>query len=256
MGATDGRGTVNFDRIADDYDASRGGEERARISARDVAQHLPPGDVLEIGVGTGILAEALTAEAPQMRRLAGLDVSTEMLRRARPRLPGRLIRASAQRLPLPDGAFDAVVMVHVLHLVPDMAAVLAEAARMLRRGGRVVAVHGEAEDLDDDLYLATRGFRALGGGRLDTAAGVRAAAEAAGLRCAAQHPSSPRTTRHSPVELADLIGRRSWSRLWDLDDATWQTEVVPVIDALRALPDQDRPRVQRARMTVTVAERA
>jgi ubiquinone/menaquinone biosynthesis C-methylase UbiE len=248
------RGEINFDRVAAEYDATRGGVDRARAAARDVAGHLPTGDVLEIGVGTGIVAAALLGEAPQARRLVGVDISGEMLKRAQRRLPGSVLRASAQRVPFSDGQFHGVVAVHVLHVVSDITATLAEAARVLRPGGRVVAIHGEPQHPDDELSDATRGLKAARSHRSDTPEAVRSAAHEAGLRCVEQHPTSPRTAQHSPAELADLIDRRSWSNLWALDDVEWQTHVAPVIEALRALPDQHRPRVQEARLTLTVLE--
>jgi SAM-dependent methyltransferase len=251
MGDAPGRGT-GFDRVAAEYDASRGGEERAAANARDVARHLPAGDVLEIGVGTGLVAAGLRREAPAVR-VAGVDIAAGMLDRARDRLPGGLVRASALRLPFPDACLDGVVAVHVLHLVADQALVLAEAARVLRPGGRVVAVHGEAVLPPDELTEATRPMAVLMA-RADTPDGVRLAAGDR-LRVVAQHPSEPRLARHTPAELADLFERRVWSSLWALDDDRWQRHVEPVIAALRALPDQHRPRPQEGRTTVTVLER-
>jgi SAM-dependent methyltransferase len=249
------RQEVNFDRIAADYDASRGGVERASRAARDVGEHLAPGTVLEIGVGTGIVAEALLRQELRVTRLAGVDISREMLRLAHRRLPGRVVRASARQLPFPTGGFDNVVAVHVFHLIPDLDALLREASRVLRRGGRVVAVHGESEPSDDELSRAARGLQNVGGGRPDTPAAVLRAGQAAGLRCVRQQPSSASTAFSSPAEMADLIERRSWSRLWDLDDDAWQRQVRPVLDAIRALPDQHRRRSMRSRLTVTVLER-
>ena len=240
--------------MAAEYDATRGGVARARAAARDVAGYLPAGDALEIGVGTGIVAEALLREAPQVRTLVGVDISAEMLKRARQRLPGSVLRASAQRMPFPDSQFHGVVAVHVLHVVSDLTATLVEAARVLRPRGRMVAIHGEPEHPDDDLSEAVRGLRAVRSSRPDSPEAVRSAADETGLRCVWQHSTSPRTTHHSPAELADLISNRSWSHLWALDEAEWRTHVVPALEALHALPDQHRPRVQEARMTLTVLE--
>jgi SAM-dependent methyltransferase len=244
----------NFDRVAHEYDATRGGQERAVAAARDIVGHLPPGDALEIGIGTGIVAAALLAEAPHLRRYFGVDISAEMLARAQQRLPGGVVRASALQLPFADACFDAVVAVHVLHLLPDLRAGLAEAARVLRPGGRLVALHGGPQHLDDELGAATRRLH-IRAGRPDSADAVAAAGRRAGLRRVSQQLSSPRHSAHSPAELADLITRRTWSYLWTLDDDTWVAEVEPVIAALRGLPDPDRPRPQTIHMTVSVLER-
>lgn len=50
----------------------------------------------------------------------------------------RFVRASGQALPFPDGCADAVLLIEVLHHVPDDRPVLAEAARVVRPGGRVL----------------------------------------------------------------------------------------------------------------------
>ena len=51
----------------------------------------------------------------------------------------------------------------------------------------------------------------------------------------------------APTAEADAIERRIYSSLFDVDDEAWARVVVPVIDALRALPDPDRPRRRRNR---------
>jgi SAM-dependent methyltransferase len=251
-----GRAEVSFDRVAAEYDETRGGAARAAASAGGVATHLLPGNVLEVGVGTGIVAKALLDKVSGVR-LVGVDISARMLAVATGRLPGRLVRGSAQRLPFPPGRFDDVVMVHVLHLVPDLATTLAEAARVLRRGGRLVAVHGApVHDTDDELTEATRDLQALRDVRADTPTRVTTAAAAVGLRLVSQLEATPQRAAHSPAGLADSIERRSWSYLWAVDDAQWAATVEPVVARLRALPDPDRPRSQQGRMTVTVLERA
>jgi len=256
MAGTPHRSDVNFDRVAADYDATRGGDARAIACARDVAPHLPPGDTLEIGVGTGIVAAAVRAEAPHVVRLVGIDISVEMLARASQRLPGAVVRASALRLPFGDARFDAALAVHVLHLVPDMGAALAEAARVLRPGGRLVAVHGESQHSDDVLAEVLSPLLDLAGPRPDSPEAVVAAAARAGLTCVEQRPTSPRISEYSPAQLADSISGRMWSYMWTIDDETWATRVVPVIDAVRALPDPERLRPHESRMTLTVLERA
>ena len=250
------RHEINFDRVAHEYEETRGGTVRAQAAARDLAPHLPPGRALEIGVGTGIVGQAVLHEAPAVTEIVGVDISAEMLRLATPRLPGRLVRGAAQRLPFAAGTFDAMVAVHILHLVPDLGATLREAARVLRPGGRLVAVHGTPRHANDDEFAAaTRSMVALRAARSDAPDAVRTAASAAGLHCHSQQDGSPRTSRHTPAELAELLVSRTWSSLWDLDDDQWRTHVQPAVDALRALPDQHRVRTQSSRTTVTVLER-
>jgi SAM-dependent methyltransferase len=61
-----------------------------------------------------------------------------MLRIAREHDLTSLVQGDAQRLPFGDNAFDAVLAVHVLHLVPDWRGALAEAVRVLRPGGWLI----------------------------------------------------------------------------------------------------------------------
>jgi len=249
------RSDVNFDRVAADYDATRGGGARAFACARDVAPHLPPGDMLELGVGTGIVAAAVRTEAPQVARLVGIDISVEMLAKASQRLPGAVVRASALQLPFGDARFDAALAVHVLHVVPDLDATLAEAARVLRPGGRLVAVHGEPQHSDDALARALDPLRDMAP-RQDSPETVVASAASAGFALVEQRPSAPRISEYSPAQLADSIDGRMWSYLWTIDDETWAAQVTPVIEAVRAMPDPDRVRPHESRMTLTVLERA
>ncbi len=100
------------------------------------------GRLLDIGTGTGRLLELL---APRVRFGIGVDASRAMLALARSRLAkGELGHVSVRqadmyRLPL-AGSFDLVVLQMVLHYAEDPAAALAEAARMLAPGGRLIVV--------------------------------------------------------------------------------------------------------------------
>jgi ubiquinone/menaquinone biosynthesis C-methylase UbiE len=99
------------------------------------------GRVLEIGAGTGRNL-AFLAPAPGVA-LTGIDPSPEMiaLARERQRRTGRAARflvGEAEALPFADGAFDAVLSTLALCTIPDPAAALAEAHRVLRPGGRIV----------------------------------------------------------------------------------------------------------------------
>lgn len=104
---------------------------------RRALHHVPAGRVLDLGSCFGFLA-MLLAERPRTEVVAS-DISTgtvELLRRmARHRglTTGTLVCDSA-RIPLPDGAFDTVLAVHLLeHLAPEHgSAVLAEALRLAR----------------------------------------------------------------------------------------------------------------------------
>jgi SAM-dependent methyltransferase len=91
----------------------------------------------DLGCGTG---ETTAALAPFVARTIAVDRSGEMLQAARRRVKGLggvdVRRGELEALPIADGELDAAIMLLVLHHVPDPAAVLAEASRTLKPGGR------------------------------------------------------------------------------------------------------------------------
>ena len=112
------------------------------------------GRLLDIGCGTGGVLERL---APCIEEGLGIDASRDMLALARSRLTERGLahiavrQADMYRLPLPDAGFDAVTLHMVLHYAEDPAAALAEAARVLRPGGRLLILDLAPHDRADLL---------------------------------------------------------------------------------------------------------
>jgi len=93
--------------------------------------------VLLDGVGTGLDIPLLPAGG----EVVGIDLTRAMLRRAVARDRGVVLhQGDAMALPYPDGVFDAVIMHLILAVVPDPVRALAEAARVLRPGGRIALV--------------------------------------------------------------------------------------------------------------------
>jgi len=91
--------------------------------------------IADIGAGTGALLGHIGSAAPAARVVA-LDASTRMLRIARTRRGASAVLADALALPLADGTADAVILAYVLFHLADPARAAAEAARVLRPGGR------------------------------------------------------------------------------------------------------------------------
>jgi len=88
--------------------------------------------VLDVGCGTGRAMRAISAALPNVE-VTGLDPSPDLLTVARDRhgIPAeRLVEGSGTAMPFPDGAFDAAVVMAVLHHVPDPRAVIAEMLRV------------------------------------------------------------------------------------------------------------------------------
>jgi SAM-dependent methyltransferase len=112
------------------------------------------GRLLDIGTGTGRVLELL---APRISHGVGVDASKAMLALARSRLARAGIGhcsvrlADMYRLPLAEASFDVAVMQMVLHYAEDPAGVLAEAARVLRPGGRLIVIDIASHGRDDLL---------------------------------------------------------------------------------------------------------
>jgi ubiquinone/menaquinone biosynthesis C-methylase UbiE len=111
--------------------------------ARDLMQSLPePGAgearvIVDVAVGSGALVPALSEAAGPSGRVITLDRSLGMLRRSSASVPRA--QSDAARLPLADASVDVVVAAFVLFLLPDARRAVAEAARVLRPGGRLLA---------------------------------------------------------------------------------------------------------------------
>jgi phosphatidylethanolamine/phosphatidyl-N-methylethanolamine N-methyltransferase len=113
-------------------------EPGRRAMARQVAL-LAPESILEVGVGTGLTL----LRYPAQSRVTGVDISPEMLERARSRaekLPDRRIELKvldAEQMPFPDGAFDCVTLPYVLSVTPHPRQLVAELRRVCRPGGTI-----------------------------------------------------------------------------------------------------------------------
>jgi SAM-dependent methyltransferase len=97
--------------------------------------------VLDVGSGTGALAQVVLQALPTSR-VVGIDPSPAYVAYARTRAGdghATFEEGDAQRLPFPDGSFDAALALLVVNFIPDRAAAVREMARVTRPGGVVAA---------------------------------------------------------------------------------------------------------------------
>ena len=105
-----------------------------------LARLLPGERVLDLGSGSGMDVFAAAAQVGAVGRVTGVDITPEQLARSeRLRHDGHVSfrRARIEELPFDDGSFDAVISNGVINLSPDKRRAFAEAARVLRPGGRL-----------------------------------------------------------------------------------------------------------------------
>ena len=163
-----------FARHAEEWDELRKLHSADALVEQRLVEALsaaPLGDVLDIGTGTGRMAELFAGQAG---RIVALDKSLDMLRVARAKLQNldagsvELVQGDFAALPFAAHSFDTVLLHQVLHFAQDPTAALAEAARVTRPGGRIAIVDfaaHEREELRDRHAHARLGFT---DGALDT----------------------------------------------------------------------------------------
>ncbi|MFZ5825918.1 MAG: class I SAM-dependent methyltransferase [Bacillota bacterium] len=248
----------NFDRVSDQYDATRGFPPGVseRI-ARWVLSRLPHDPaLLELGVGTGRIAVPFIEMGA---RYTGFDISEQMLTRLTEKVGGDLRRARVmvhdlhQPFPLPDESQDAVIAVHILHLV-DAVTVLGHVRRVLKPGGVLVWGYDSAVEPNPHKMVADR---------------FHVEAEATGYQKADRHVKVGRdllaqwgtvVTQHTPVAWTEeyvvrahleQLRNRVFSSTWNMTDE----QLTAALDrteawALETFGDLDQPRICERRFVI------
>jgi ubiquinone/menaquinone biosynthesis C-methylase UbiE len=141
------RHAAEWDRIRRLHVADAAVESAIRAALADK----PIRSLLDLGTGTGRMLELF---GPDIERGLGLDLSLDMLALARARLDRAGLRHCSVRhgdiydLALPRDSFDVVIIHQVMHFLDDSARAIAEAARVLRPGGRLLVVDFAPHNLE------------------------------------------------------------------------------------------------------------
>ncbi|NUS17372.1 MAG: class I SAM-dependent methyltransferase [Streptomyces sp.] len=229
---------LDYDVEAARYDATRGGEPRARAAARAVLALVPERarTLLDVGCGTGIVTERLARPG---LRVFGVDAAHGMARKAAHRTGGAVVLGDCHRLPFADESLDAVCAVWLLHLLPDAPTVVAECARVLRPGGVFVTTvdkdAGHDVDSDVDRLLAPYRVRRMA---YDAAQRVQAVACEHGLSRAGEARFTGHGQGRAPARTAGDVARGYFASALSLGEE----EQTALAGRLAGLPDPDVPR--------------
>jgi len=246
-----------FDDLADCYDATRGGERRGDEYAADIDLLVPKGagPILEIGVGTGVVALGLRQRG---RTVIGLDISSPMLKKAWSRLGPTLIRADATAMSLASASVAHAVSVWVVHSVKEPKSLFHEAARVIRPGGKYVVCQVQRPASDDAVGQIIRemcegvderrGAARPRGVSTDEVVGW---ASTAGF--SAQVHEFERHWLSTPGDELRAIELRAWPAMRELDEIAIDEVTRPAIVALKALPETDQ--IRRSTVEAIVFER-
>jgi demethylmenaquinone methyltransferase/2-methoxy-6-polyprenyl-1,4-benzoquinol methylase len=133
---------ARYDRLAELLSFGQNGRWRAAMVGRVL-----PADGVVLDVASGTAGVALQLAARSQARIVGVDLTEQMLRQGLRRVAAAgmghriaLVAGRAERLPFPDGHFDALTFTYLLRYVKDPRATLAELARVLKPGGTMASL--------------------------------------------------------------------------------------------------------------------
>ncbi len=219
---------VVFDRAVAFYDRTRGlppvAEAAIAAAVREGTSLRAGSRVLEVGVGTGRIALPLATR--NQYRYTGIDLSRAMMNELRGKPAGdrvALVQADMTRLPFVDESFDAVIAVHVFHLVARWQAAMRETRRVLRPGGLLLAGQSRYDDASGIRELRRRLDAWAGGSEQRQAVGLLewAAVERELESCfgpARELSTEPWRIETTPRAIIDAYESRIWSSTWLVSD--------------------------------------
>ncbi len=134
-------GTTWADSVAGDMERHYSPGRTWEATARGLVHLLEPGDVLDVASGDGVLAELL---APRAKSITCLDISERVVKAGRRRLKAfdhvKFEQGDMHSLPATNACFDTVLLMHALTYTRHPDTVISEASRVLRPGGKLLAV--------------------------------------------------------------------------------------------------------------------
>lgn len=140
----DRRGWVGeqFDKTAPDYDRMEnilglGTGSSYRHSSLLLAGLKPGMRVLDVGMGTGLVARQAASIVGDPSLITGVDPSPGMIQSAKLPVGVTVVEGRAEQIPVPDGGFDFLSMGYALRHISDLSVAFAEFHRVLKPGGRV-----------------------------------------------------------------------------------------------------------------------
>ena len=222
----------SFDRAAHVYDQTRLlNEPIAKYGIPAILDLLGENVcLLEVGAGTGRISIPLLERGVD---LVGCDLSSLMLARFRDKFPAaRIAQADALWLPFADNQFDAVMTVHVMHLIPSWREVLREFQRVLMPGGVYLNVRTWAfaeNSVSEQIRRFWRGWLAANG--MDTVhPGTRDDAELfQELRSMGANLSEVEAVRYPNIfnlrEELERFESRLGSDTWEIPDALFESSL-------------------------------
>ncbi|MGY2801648.1 class I SAM-dependent methyltransferase [Thermostichus sp. MS-CIW-25] len=230
---------VCFDRAADFYDATRsfppGVDEAIADAILAAVEATPETHFLEVGIGTGRIA------LPLIRRgysYSGIDISERMLAVLRHKIQQSLGQmppqvhlqmADATNLPFREQCFDAVITVHVLHLIREWQQAIGEIRRVLKPGGVYLYGYGERVMSARHSFearwtgiLAELGFESQQVGA--DAEQVEALLQSQGAHVE-QRTAAEWQTAIAAQALFDLYAQRCYSSSWPIPEEIFQAAI-------------------------------
>lgn len=253
--------SLSFDRAAGYYDRTRPlFEPIAQQGIQAILEITgPAARILDVGAGTGRISIPLLKRGAD---LVGCDLSGEMLKRLQEKLPSaRITQTDASRLPFPTAQFEAVLTVHVIHLIAPWREALGEFRRVLAPGGVYLNVRTYAavgNSIREELRQFWRRWVEAQGAKIHQP-GVRDYQEfLSELGSMGAHISEEEVVRYpAPFTLREELGRftgRVYSDAWHIPDDIFKASMQELYAwVTQEYGDLDQPREDLVRFVIDVA---